>query len=294
MSSRELARAFLTFLMDINRANHTIINNRTALRTFLNFIKDTPIELITLDMIVSYVSWLKNQQGRHGNNYSTNTINSKMLVIKSFFAWLDKYVGIKNFDYTLIPIPFQTKNKIVYLTIDEFNRIVSAINTNTFTGTRLRAMLETYMSTGARLSGILGLTLAEIDLNRREAVIRKKGGGYQLVYLNKRSVTWINKYLALRDDDCKYLWISRKCGVHKLKENCLESQIVELKKTVFIGKDWTLHTIRHSFATQLLRNQANIRVIQELLGHKSISSTMIYTNVCNADLKNAHHKFLKI
>lgn len=291
-----LVGEFITFKTASGMSSSTIANLQNGLKLFLECCGDVDVNSTSLEKTMHFMKCLANRPSHRGGHVKKSTIASYMMIVKSFYEWLSVYRDIRPFDYHLIMIPHTSGHRLIYLTEDEFNRIIGCINCRTFEGIRLRAMLETYMSTGARLSGILDLKISDVDLINGEATIRLKGGEYLQVYLNTRSKYWIKKYLERRTDKCEYLWISRhrSGGIHQLKKNALEYQIIGLKNTARVGKDWSIHTLRHTYATQILQNGASVRVVQDLLGHKSLNSTMIYTHYSNVDLKSQHKKYLKI
>lgn len=296
--SRQLSKyttEYINFLESSGRAFDTLKNCRSTFNLLSKFIGDPKIDNITLDDIMRFMRWYSQRPGRHGS-CNKISVSTQMSTIKTFFKWLDQYKNIKPFEHSLIIVPVSRYSRVTYLTKDEFCMIVNSIDTGKNEGLRLRAMLETFMSTGARFSGILHLKVSDIDLERGEAIIRSKGGEYMQVYLNRRAIHWIKRYLLTRNDKCPYLWVTtlRRKEPRRLLSSSFSSQVLALKKKSPVAKDWSIHTLRHSYATHILQNGANIRIVQELLGHHSLNSTMIYTHVSNLDLKTAHKKYLKI
>jgi site-specific recombinase XerD len=186
---------------------------------------------------------------------------------------------------------------------EQLGRFFEVQDLNKKSGVRDRAILETLFSTGLRVSELVALNKDDVNLNSREFTVIGKGGKARVVYLSQAAVDWIKRYLATRNDPFNPLFV-RYSG-KKMDEGDFDGQSLRLtprsvqrlvKKYVRrsgISIDATPHTLRHTFATGLLREGADLRSVQELLGHSNVSTTQIYTHVTNAQLKDVHKKFHK-
>lgn len=186
---------------------------------------------------------------------------------------------------------------------EQLNRMFSVQDLNKRSGVRDRAMLETLYSTGLRVSELVGLNIDDVNLQSGEFTVVGKGRKVRTVYLSNSAIEWIKRYLGTRRDSFQPLFI-RYSGKH-MAEGDFEGDSLRLtprsvqrlvKKYVTragVPVDATPHTLRHTFATGLLREGADLRSVQELLGHSNVSTTQIYTHVTNKQLKEAHTKFHK-
>ena len=190
---------------------------------------------------------------------------------------------------------------IKFLTLDQIKKLLEAPKTSTIAGLRDRAILETFFSTGLRVAELVGLNKEQIKINPEtedlEIVIIGKGNRSRPVYFSKRAIEWLRKYLRVspQKDKEKALFVSYK-GPKASKERRLSARSMEniVKKYAILAgipSFTTCHTIRHSFATDLLSQGVDLRFIQEFLGHKNISTTQIYASVTSKKLKETHKKF---
>jgi site-specific recombinase XerD len=186
---------------------------------------------------------------------------------------------------------------------EQLGRFFDVQDLNKKSGVRDRAILETLFSTGLRVSELVALNKDDVNLKSGDFTVIGKGGKARIVYLSAAAVDWIKRYLATRNDAFNPLFV-RYSG-KKMDEGDFDGQSLRLtprsvqrlvKKYVAragISLDATPHTLRHTFATGLLREGADLRSVQELLGHSNVSTTQIYTHVTNAQLKDVHKKFHK-
>ena len=194
----------------------------------------------------------------------------------------------------------KTEKEVKYLTLRQIEKLLLAPDTNKKTGLRDRAILETLFSTGLRVAELVSLDMDQIKIKsgtkELEIAIVGKGRKVRSVYFSERAVYWLRKYLNQRTDADKALFINYKPGIEKTNLNRrLTPKSVEgiVKKYVKIAGLPTLatpHTLRHSFATDLLARGVDLRLVQEFLGHRNIATTQIYTHVTNKQLKDIHRK----
>lgn len=298
-----------------NQSLKTIDNYSRYLRRFLKFAgEEIQAKNIDLGLVQRYRLHLNRDADEQGRTLSKKTQNYHTIALRAFLKYL-----IKRDVETLAPekielakIPERT---VEFLTREEVDNLFVAIQKNPAfkdgknEPARLRdtAILETLYSTGLRVSELASLNRAQVDLNRREFMVRGKGRKPRIVFLSDRAVQKIKDYLKLREDAFEPLFInaghSRKAGAEgkigditkgekrRLTTVSIESIVRKYAMLAGIIKKVTPHTLRHSFATDLLHNGADIRAVQEMLGHASITTTQIYTHLTNQRLREIHKKF---
>lgn len=281
-----------------NRSQKTIENYNHYLKRFRTFIGDiTPCE-ITLEDIQKFRLHLNRRSDKYGKLLSIKTQNYHIIALRAFLKYL-----IKNDIKTLAPekielskIPERT---VEFLTREELECLFKAINTDTKIGLRNLSIVKTLYSTGLRVSELVSLNCDQINLERREFMIRGKGQKPRLVFLSEEAVFHLKRYLESRKDTHKPLFINYKRrrnddsieNPRRLTTVSIENIVRKYAREAGIVKKVTPHTLRHSFATELLINGADIRSVQDLLGHASITTTQIYTHLTNKRLKEVHEKY---
>ncbi len=186
-----------------------------------------------------------------------------------------------------------------FLNLDEVKRLLAQPATTKIIGLRDRTILEVLFSSGLRVSELISLNRDDIDLKKGELSIIGKGRKVRLVFLSPRSLDWIKKYLLLREDSWRPLFIRHKGQTisanygqkMRLSPRSVQRMINKYALQAGLAKRVTPHSLRHSFATDLLNKGADIRSVQELLGHKNLATTQIYTHVTNKRLKEVYQKF---
>ena len=286
-----------------NQSRRTLISYAHYLERFLEFADDIAIEKIDLNLIKKYRLFLNRYEFRPNENLSIKTQNYHIIALRAFLKFC-----IKNDWKVLAPekvdlakIPDRT---VEYLTREELERLFRAVNDGKQIGLRNRAILEMLYSTGLRISELTNLNRQNVDLERGEFSIRGKGKKVRIVFLSNRARQWLKEYLDSRDDNFDPLFLNhgrsrnKKKGDLDLKgehRRLTDYTIQEMVRTTTykagLTKHVTPHTLRHSFATELLLNGADIRSVQELLGHSSITTTQIYTHITNKKLKEVHQKY---
>lgn len=195
----------------------------------------------------------------------------------------------------------KNEKEVKFLNLNQIERLLLSPNIKTKIGLRDRAILETLFSTGLRVAELVNLDRDQLKIasstTDMEVSVRGKGGRIRTVYFSERSVSWIKLYLNNRQDLDNALFINYKPGIEKTNEQRrLTSKSIEdiVKKYVKIGGlpvMATPHTLRHSYATDLLSEGVDLRLVQEFLGHRNIATTQIYTHVTNKQLRDVHKKF---
>ena len=298
---------FLNYLEVIkNKSPKTVEQYDRHLRKFENFIieslkkdiKKFNVENIILDIAEKFRSFLYEKN----RTISIKTANAYMITLRSFLKYLEKK-WIKSMSATAIDLIKAEERHVEFLNEDELERLFSKPNSETIIGSRDLAIMECIYSTGLRISELTALNINDIDLKRREFVVRWKWRKIRIVYLTKKSANLIESYLEKRKDHLSPLFIRH--NIDKKNIDALQDEKVRLTRffitnmvkkyalKAFILKNISAHTLRHSFATTLLSNWADLRAIQEMLWHASITTTQVYTHVTNKKLKEIHSKFMK-
>lgn len=241
----------------------------------------------------------------HKNNkksISIKTANAYMITLRAFFKYLEKQ-EINAISPTKIDLIKNEERKIEFLSENELQKLFESIWGDDIKNIRDLAIIKMIFSTGLRISELVSLNKNDIDLEKREFSVRWKWRKLRVVFLTDDAVLEVSKYLSARVDSFKPLFIRHNFDVKNI--NILDDEKVRLTRiwvTDMIGKralkcgitkKVSAHTLRHSFATTLLWWWADLRSIQEMLGHANISTTQIYTHVTNPRLKEIHQKFIK-
>lgn len=235
---------------------------------------------------------------------SVKTVSAHMITIRSWLKYLKKE-QIDCLDPTTIDLMKAPDREVTFLTQEEIERFFESIARETLIGKRDFAICECIYSTGLRISELTTLDRRDVNLETMEFAVRGKWNKLRVVYLTENARDAIRAYLEARDDHFSPLFIRHNFSVENIHSSDLDDENVRLTRFFITNmvKDYGLragilknmhaHTLRHSFATTLLTNGADIRIIQELLGHASITTTQVYTHVTNPKLKEAHKKFHK-
>lgn len=226
------------------------------------------------------------------------TQNYFLVCLRSFFRFLIKK-GYKTISPEQIDLGKMADRQIRTIDQDDLTRLLSSPDTKKIMGLRDKAILECLFSTGLRVSELVGLNKENINLDTCEFSVIGKGGKARVVFITKVAAEWIKKYLEARDDTSHALFVSYSGprskdipgGRNRLTARSVERMIAKYKKQAGIVKFVSPHVLRHSFATDLLNNGANLRSVQELLGHKNISTTQVYTHLTDPQLKETHQKY---
>ncbi len=298
---------FLNYLEVIkNKSEKTIEQYDRHLNRFSEYLEDKNIdsynfkvEKINLKLSEWFRTYLYKTSIR---KISIQTANAYMITLRSFLKYLEKQ-GIKSMSATSIDLIKVDPRRVEFLTEEELERLFQAPKTDNIIWIRDLAIISVIYSTGLRISELTSLNIKDIDLKRKEFAVRWKWKKIRVVYLTDDSIKLVNNYLDKRNDHLSPLFIR-----HNIKQeniDALENEKVRLSRffitnmiksyavKAMILKDISAHTLRHSFATTLLSAGADIRSIQEMLGHSSITTTQVYTHVTNPKLKEIHNKFMK-
>ena len=222
-----------------------------------------------------------------------------LIALRGFLKYLAKR-GIKSLDPVLVELPKTHRPQVTFLHVDEIDRILAEIPLDTEDGLRDRAIFELLFSTGLRISELTNLNRDSVNLQRKEFVVRGKGQKDRPVFISQSAADAVQDYLDERKDSLPALFLNNSRNqpmtgtngnYRRLSPRSVERIINKYVRAAGITKHVTPHTLRHSFATDLLMNGAHLRSVQSLLGHANISTTQIYTHVTDPHLKEIHDKF---
>jgi len=288
---------FLEYLeIERNRSQKTIENYHHYLRRFLDWAKISKPGDITAELVRSYRIFLNRKTDAKGQELKKVTQNYHMIAIRSFLKYLAKR-DIKSLAAEKIEIGKNPSHEIEFLDGDELDRLLSAASGTSVKALRDRAILELLFSAGLRVSELININRDQINLNRQEFSVKGKGDKIRIVFISDTAKEALQKYLDKRMDIDPALFVrfSKKKKMENDKKRLTPRSIQRIVKfyaaKAGIVKDVHPHTLRHSFATDLLSNGADIRSVQTMLGHSSITTTQIYTHITNQQLKEIHKKF---
>jgi site-specific recombinase XerD len=299
MNVKELKSQFLEYLeIEKNRSPKTIENYNHYLTRFISFAKVENPRDVTEETIRKYRLLLNRTTDERGKSLKKVTQNYHVIALRSFLKYLAKR-DIRTVPAEKIELGKQEEREVVFLEPSELERFLHAPQGETLSNLRDRAILETLFSTGLRVSELCSLDQDNIDLKRGEFSVRGKGSKLRLVFLSGEAKAAIATYLGKRSDadEALFIRVPRNERFEKYEELRLTPRSVQriIKKYAvvagIVGKKVTPHSLRHSFATDLLRNGADIRSVQALLGHSSVTTTQIYTHVTDKQLREVHEKF---
>ncbi|MFA5386075.1 MAG: site-specific tyrosine recombinase/integron integrase [Candidatus Paceibacterota bacterium] len=292
----QLLKDYLAYLeIEKNRSPKTQKNYERYLKAFFSFSKIKTEKDITQDKVRDFRLFLSKQQGAQQNEpLQKNTQSYYIIAIRNFL----KYLAKNNYDVLAsdnIELPKIPERQIKILEYKDLERLLSAPSGNDLKSLRDKAILEVLFSTGLRVSELCALD-RYLDLERGEVSVRGKGGKIRLVFLSDRARKAIKNYLDKRNDTEETMFISlTKAKEPKIIGRIIPRTIERLVEHYAIKAGITTnihpHTIRHAFATDLLIGGADLRSVQEILGHQNVSTTQIYTHLTNQELREVHQAF---
>jgi len=298
-----LIEEFLEHLeIEKNCSPLTIRNYKHYLKRFSQWLRANSSKndpgSINLEIIKKYRVFLSRFTAPNGLPLSRITQGYHVIALRAFLRFLTKN-DYRTIAPEKIDLPKGESRSLKFLTTEQVERLLGQPQISKPQGLRDKAILETLFSTGLRVSELVKLNRDQIDLKRREFGVIGKGGRSRVVFLSPSAAEWIGKYLTSRADKWPALFI-RVVKDPEITENgqklrltvrTIQRLVKKYVKKAKIPVDATVHTLRHSFATDLLMAGADIRSVQELLGHKNISTTQIYTHVTNKQLRDVHEAF---
>ncbi len=299
MDIKDLKNKYLEYLeIERGRAQKTLENYGRYLNRFLKFAKIDSVEDLSEDLIRQYRIYLNRIKDKDGDSLKKVTQNYHIIALRTFLKYLAK-IGVKTVPAEKVELGKQEERQVSFLELDELDRLLKAPEGNSLDSFRDRSILSVLFSTGMRVSELCSLNRDEMDINRGEISIRGKGSKLRLVFLSENSKRLLSDYLSKRSDvdDALFIRILKTKTYSKDDELRLTPRSIQRIvrkysiKAGIVGKKVSPHTIRHSYATDLLRNGADIRSVQAMLGHSSVTTTQIYTHVTDKQLREVHQKF---
>lgn len=290
---------FLEYLeIEQNRSQKTIANYDHYLTRLIDFSGDIRVSDIDAEMVRKWRLWLNRLGTATSDELQKTTQNYHLIALRSFLKFCSKR-DIPALPPEKIELAKTVRKQVTFLTPEEVERVFKQPDITLITGLRDRAILELLFSSGLRVSELVGLDRDHINLKRREFMVRGKGQKDRPIFISTEAAEWIQRYLDKRTDTTKPLFI-RYSGTkqvdltgnfHRLTARSVQRLVARYALLAGITKHVSPHTLRHSYATDLLMNGADLRAVQSLLGHSNIATTQIYTHVTDPHLKAVHEKF---
>jgi len=290
---------FLEYMeLEQNRSAKTIQNYSHYLTRLSDFAGDIKLTDIDEQMIRKWRLWLNRLGTNTSDELSKITQNYHLIALRSFLRFCAKR-SWPALAPDKIELARTTRPQVTFLAGEELERLTAQPDISKVNGLRDRAIIELLFSSGLRISELVSLDRDHINLRRREFSVRGKGQKDRPIFISAEAADWIGKYLDKRQDNTKPLFI-RYSGTKKvdlsgnysrLTARSIQRMVARYARLAGITKHVSPHTLRHSFATDLLMNGADLRSVQAMLGHSNIATTQIYTHVTDPHLKEVHQKF---
>lgn len=306
VKTSDLAKRVSEFLeyLEIEKGSSslTIRNYRHYLGRFLSWLNTQNIKLdlknINPKTIHNYRLYLSRLVDKDGRILSRKTQGYHSIALRSFLKWCLKN-DLEVMAPEKIELPKIRERQVRFLTGKQVDRLLNAPSLSNITGKRDKAILEFLFSTGLRVSELVSLNRDNVNIKRREFGVVGKGGRARVVFLSSRAASCLEEYLKARQDNFKPLFIrhskNSKASLSddemRLTARSVQRILKKYSRKVKLPFDATPHVLRHSFATDLLMAGADIRSVQEMLGHKNIQTTQIYTHVTHQHLKEVYDTY---
>jgi site-specific recombinase XerD len=291
---------FLEYMeIEQNRSQKTIANYDHDLTRLIDFAgDDLQVRDIDPELIRKWRLWLNRLGTNVSDELQKTTQNYHLIALRSFLKFCAKR------DWTALPadkieLARTVRKQVTFLSEDELDRLFEQPDITSVAGLRDRAILELLFSSGLRVSELVGLDRDHINLKRREFMVRGKGQKDRPIFISPAAAEWLAKYLDKREDTTRPLFVrynGRKTvdlsgNYHRLTARSVQRLVSRYALLAGITKQVSPHTLRHSFATDLLMNGADLRSVQAMLGHSNIATTQIYTHVTDPHLRQVHERF---
>lgn len=293
--TKSYLKNFLVYLeVEKNFSKHTIRAYNSDILSFLIWLNDTPVSETNHTKLKDYLVFIQKF------NYSKTTLSRKIASIRTFYRYLYRENVIESNPVNSVHAPKRNKSLPKFLSNVEIEQILNNIKIETPAGYRNRVILELLYATGMRVSELADLNFGSLNLEENEITVLGKGNKERIVLVSTRAKEFLQKYINTvrfmipentqppQTNENSPVFIN-KTG-YRLQTQSIRTALNDIVKRIELPKKVTPHVFRHSFATKLLENGADLRVVQELLGHASISNTQIYTHVSTERLKSVYDK----
>ncbi|MCR4278438.1 MAG: tyrosine-type recombinase/integrase [bacterium] len=297
---RKHVTPFLEYLeIEKGRSSRTVRNYDFYLKRFLDWAGDPNIQAVDMEVVRKYRLYLNRLEDPTRGTLKKNTQNYHLIALRSFLKYLARH-DIETLAPEKIELAKQGSRDVGFLDAEDVERLLVAPTESQapeILKLRDRALLEMLFSTGMRVSELASLEHGEINFEREEFSVRGKGEKVRVVFLSHQARHWLKQYLEARKDISPFLFVRHDRAQATAEEprpitpRSIERLVKFYATSAGISKNVTPHTLRHSFATDLLMNGADIRSVQAMLGHSSITTTQVYTHVTNRQLKDVHDAF---
>lgn len=299
---------FLEYLeIEQGRSQKTMANYDHYLTRLLDYAGDIDVADIDAEMVRKWRLWLNRLGTNSSDELQKSTTNYHLIALRSFLKFCAKR-NIPALTTDKIELAKTVRKQVTFLNEDELLRLFQQPELDKINGLRDRAILELLFSSGLRVSELVGLDREHINLKRREFMVRGKGQKDRPIFISPAAAEWVQAYLDRRDagsggdgrgGNAKPLFVrysgTKKVDLtgnfHRLTARSVQRMVARYALLAGITKHVSPHTLRHSFATDLLMNGADLRSVQAMLGHSNIATTQIYTHVTDPHLKSIHERF---
>ncbi len=296
----ELILDFVEYLeIEKGRSPKTSENYRRYLERFIEFAGDITVDRITPELLRKYRLWLNRYVGETGSELAIITQSYHLIALRGFLNYLLRR-DIPSLSPNKIELPKAHRKQVTFLLFEEVERILEAIpSDDSPQHLRDRAILELLFSSGLRVSELVNLDRGHINTKRREFMVRGKGQKDRPIFISETAARYVDEYVTSRTDSLGPLFLnySRNTAAdtsgnyRRLTPRSIQRLISKYAKLAGITKHVSPHTMRHSFATDLLMNGADIRSVQSMLGHSNIATTQVYTHVTDSHLRDVYEKY---
>lgn len=299
MYASELLQDYIEHLeVEGGRSSKTAENYHLYLDRFIEFTGDLEVATITSETIRKYRLWLNRYKNHNDESLSTITQSYHLIALRGFLNYLSGR-DIASLSPEKITLPKVSRKQVTFLHFDEVERLLAQIPLKDETGLRDRAIIELLFSSGLRVSELTRLNRDHINTKRREFMVRGKGQKDRPIFISHTAANYVTEYLNARQDNLPPLFLSYSRNVsattsgdfRRLTPRSVQRMISHYARLAGITKHVSPHTMRHSYATDLLMNGADLRSVQSMLGHSNISTTQVYTHVTDEHLREVYEKF---
>ena len=295
MLNKDLLEQFRAYLLvEKNFSQYTAKAYTSDVMSFLIWLEDTDVSSVDYNKIREYLRFI------YKYNYKKTTVARKISALRTFYKYLYRERVVESNPVAGVSAPKKTKSLPKFLDKEEIEQILNNVNIESPSGFRNRAILELLWATGMRISELSGLNFGDLNLEHNEIKVFGKGSKERIVLISERAKQYLERYihtarrLVAKDfppppqEENSPVFINNTG--YRLNPKTIRNVINSIVEKISLPQKVTPHMFRHSFATYLIENGADLRVVQELLGHASISNTQIYTHISTKHLTDTYNK----